>query len=150
MRELRALAQGCLSPGAALRTNRGRGLYVTRDLTAINRLVAAGFRAARRGALCVIGLEMGQLNWIAARLPPPPAEDFLLHQLGALSERDVTRPEMLLLEEALKMDEAGGQRRPDFEKRLRQQAALYLRLGAGGGALALAHRVAHRAKEACV
>ena len=42
------------------------------------------------------------------------------------------------------MGEKGGTRRPDFEKRLRQQAALCLRLGAGGGALGLAWRAARQ------
>lgn len=147
MRELRALAQDCLGR-VRLHTSRTGGLYVTSGLPAAERLEAAGFTVNRRDALYVIGLGPGQLNWLARRLPPPPAEDFLLRQLSALSQRAVSPPDLMLLEEALKMDEPGGQCRPDFEKRLRQQAALCLRLGVGGGALALARRVAHRAKEA--
>lgn len=142
MVELRALAQGCLAPGARLRTSRGRGLYVTGDLSARDGLAAAGFAVWQRGDLLEIGLGPDQLGWVRAHLPPAPAGDHLLNQLSALADRAATAPEMNLLEEALKMDEPGGLRRPDFEKRLRQQAALCLRRGAGGGALALAWRAA--------
>ena len=142
MDELRALAQGLLPPGAALRTSRGWGIYATTALEAAPALAAAGFAPRQAGRALLIGLGPALLPWLDQRLPP--AGDSLGRGLNALAGRSTGPQELALLEEALRMGEKGGLRRPDFEKRLRQQAALCLRLGAGGGALELAWRAARQ------
>ena len=140
MDELRALAEKLLPPGAALRTSRGAGVYATRALEAAPALAAAGFLPRRAGQALLIGLSPALLPWLDQRLPP--AEDSLGRSLGALAARPAEPEDLALLEEALRRGEKGGLRRPDFEKRLRQRAALCLRLGAGGGALELVWRAA--------
>ena len=138
---LRAAARGALPGGALLRRDRGEGLFVTDaprrypDSGWEAALARAGFEA-RVGDRGLASLRPGApwLEALAAAFPDPP--DFLS---AALKRFDGPPEEAGLALFALGAKALeGGFGRADYEKRLRQQAAVCLRAGGGGGLYACA------------
>ena len=137
---LRAAARDALPRGAFLRMDRGDGLFVTdaplrapgSDWEAA--LARGGFQIRRRGGLAVLRPGPGWMAAFAKAHPHPP--DFLC---ASLQRFDGPPEEESLALFALGLRARGDARAAaDFDKRLRQRAAVCLRAGGGGGLYACA------------
>ena len=127
----------CAPSGAFVRVDRGDGLYVT-DLprraedwpARAEALRQCGLYGAPRGALWVLTpgpvWRAPMTAWLAARVKAGPlTEDF-----ERLTARDVCAEEAACWLMGLKRLESGDE--GDYERRLRQTAAVALRAGCGG------------------
>ena len=142
---VRALALECIRSDFVLKCDRGDALFITDCLTADDRLRAAGFVSVREKAMTRIypGLALVETarTWMK-----PDKSDYFFKQLAQLDGCFVRAEELTLLTKALKAGEPGGSTVPDFEKKLRQAAAVCLRLG-GGGALSVCYALHLQTKE---
>lgn len=138
----RARVLQCLPPGARLLVDRRDALFVTRAPVSPRALACAGFDAVARGSLTAITPSRALIGPLTAAYAHAGSGDALFAQLLRLSDRSITHEELMLLTRALKRIELGGaQGGQDIEKSLRQAAAVCLRQGEGGGALALVRSI---------
>ena len=145
---LRAEAEAVLTlcaPGAFLRWSRGTGLLASdanrrdADLAALEAAFRArGWRIAPLGTLLELTPDPARLRALEQTCPEPCTS--LTQSLVRFRGAELTEADAAVVLAALKCRAMNGDPAP-AEKRLRQRAAVALRLGKGGGGLYLAATV---------
>lgn len=136
---MRGEVAAMLPERAFLRRDRGEALFVTNapafaDAGALaERLSRSGWRVQARGALLALSPGAERIAQFERARPEPP--DFLTRSLARLRGLSVCGEAIAVFAEGLRRAEHGGAE--DYDRRVRQLAALCLR-GNRGGAYACA------------
>lgn len=131
---MRGEVAAMLPERAFLRRDRGDALFVTNapafsDASALTeRLCRAGWRVQTRGGLLAISPGADMADQFERARPEPP--DFLTRSLKRLRGLPVCGEALAVFAEGLRRAEHGGAE--DYDRRVRQLAALCLRRSCGG------------------
>ena len=128
---IRLQVQAYLPEKACLQRDRGGGLYVTRECERIGALAAEGFRVEKRGQLLVLTPEA---CWAGVLTEWLDMQSGFMREMEKLRLRDALPEDRELWIRAVKLLEDGNAAE-NYEKALRQRAAVCLRRGEGGGLL---------------
>ena len=119
-----------LLPDLRLRCDRGSGLYVTGDDCTD---IPACFGVSKRGTLNVISLKKESADVFAGLARKELSQ---ISELTRLLEQRKNRPysenELICLHTGIKILETGGRSISDYEKLVRQTAAVAMRTNCGG------------------